>query len=203
MFAIIQAAGWPIWFIIFSSIAAVTIILERLYSLRKSQVSPDGLLARTVQEYRSHGVKPEMLSKLAHSSPLGRVLAAGLKNVNSSREIMKESIEESGSAVAHELGRYLSTLGTIAAIAPLLGLLGTVIGMIEIFGAQSPTGGSNPAALAHGISVALYNTAFGIMVAVPALMMHRYFRSRVESFLVEMEQQAIKLVEVIHGDRKS
>jgi biopolymer transport protein ExbB len=203
MFAIIQAAGWPIWFIIASSIAAVTIILERLYSLRKSQILPDGLLARAVQEYRSNGVKPEMLSKLANSSPLGRVFASGLKNVNSSREIMKESIEETGSAVAHELGRYLSTLGTIAAITPLLGLLGTVIGMIEIFGAQSPTGGSNPAALAHGISVALYNTAFGIMVAVPALMMHRYFRSRVEGFLVEMEQQAVKLVEVVHGDRKN
>jgi len=186
MFAIIQAAGWPIWFIIFSSIAAVTIILERLYSLRKSQILPEGLLARTVQEYRSHGVKPEMLSKLAHSSPLGRVFASGLRNVNSSREIMKESIEETGSAVAHDLGRYLSTLGTLAAITPLLGLLGTVIGMI-----------------AHGISVALYNTAFGIMVAVPALMMHRYFRSSVEGFLVEMEQQAIKLVEVVHGDRKN
>ncbi|BCL74325.1 translocation protein TolQ [Jeongeupia sp. HS-3] len=201
MLAIIEAAGWPIWTIIICSVTAVTIIIERLLSLRKSQVLPEGLLARAVQEYRSSGVSPDMLSKLAASSPLGRVLAAGLKNVKSSRDIMKESIEETGSAVAHQLERYLNTLGTIAAVTPLLGLLGTVIGMIEIFGAQSPTGGTNPAALAHGISVALYNTASGITVAVPALMFYRYFRGKIDDFLVEMEQQAVKLVEVVHGDR--
>jgi biopolymer transport protein ExbB len=201
MLAIIQAAGWPIWLIIAASVAAVTIIIERLLTLRKSQVLPHGLLAKVVHEYRAQGVSAEGLSKLATSSPLGRVFASGLKNVKSSREIMKESIEETGSAVAHDLNRYLSTLGTIAAVTPLLGLFGTVIGMIEIFGSQSPTGGSNPAALAHGISVALYNTAFGIMVAVPALMFYRYFASKVDDFVVEMEQQAIKLVEVVHGDR--
>ncbi|AOY01576.1 MotA/TolQ/ExbB proton channel family protein [Jeongeupia sp. USM3] len=201
MLAIIEAAGWPIWTIIVCSVTAVTIIIERLLSLRKSQVLPEGLLARAVQEYRSSGVSPEMLGKLAASSPLGRVLAAGLKNVKSSRDIMKESIEETGSAVAHQLERYLNTLGTIAAVTPLLGLLGTVIGMIEIFGAQSPTGGTDPATLAHGISVALYNTASGIMVAVPALMFYRYFRGKIDDFLVEMEQQAVKLVEVVHGDR--
>ncbi|WP_035059961.1 MotA/TolQ/ExbB proton channel family protein [Andreprevotia chitinilytica] len=201
MLGIIEAAGWPIWLIIVASVTAVTIIIERLLTLRKGLVLPEGLLARAVQEYRGHGVTPEMLSKLAATSPLGRVLAAGLKNVKSSREIMKESIEETGSAVAHELERYLSALGTISTITPLLGLLGTVIGMIEIFGAQSPTGGNNPAVLAHGISVALYNTAFGIMVAVPALLFYRYFRTRVDGFIVEMEQQAVKLVEVVHGDR--
>lgn len=201
MLAIIQAAGWPIWFIIAASIAAVTIIIERALSLRKSLVLPEGLLARVVQEYRSKGVTPEMLSQLSTSSPLGRVLAAGLKNVKSSREIMKESIEEVGGAVAHDLERYLSTLGTLAAVTPLLGLFGTVIGMIEIFGAQSPVGGSNPAALAHGISVALYNTAFGIMVAVPSLMFYRFFRTLVDGYIVEMEQLAVKLVEVVHGER--
>jgi len=203
MLAIIQAAGWPIWFIIAASVAVVTIILERALSLRKSLVLPAGLLAKVVQEYRAHGVTPEMLSQLSASSPLGRVLAAGLKNVKSSREIMKESIEETGGVVAHDLERYLPMLGTLAAVTPLLGLFGTVIGMIEIFGAQSPASGSNPAALAHGISVALYNTAFGIMVAVPALMFYRFFRSLVDGYIVEMEQQAIKLVEVVHGERNN
>lgn len=201
MLAIIQAAGWPIWFIIAASVAAVTIIIERSLTLRKSQVLPEGLLAKVVHDYRAHGVTPEMLSQLSTSSPLGRVLAAGLKNVKSSREIMKESIEEVGGAVAHDLERYLSTLGTLAAVTPLLGLFGTVIGMIEIFGAQSPASGSNPAALAHGISVALYNTAFGIMVAVPSLMLYRFFRNLVDGYIVEMEQLAIKLVEVVHGER--
>jgi biopolymer transport protein ExbB len=201
MLAIIEAAGWPIWLIIAASVATVTIIIERFLSLRRNQILPEGLLARAVQEYRSQGVNPEMLGKLSASSPLGRVLAAGLKNVRSSREIMKESIEEAGSVIAHDLERYLPMLGTLAAVTPLLGLFGTVIGMIEIFGSQSPTGAANPAALAHGISVALYNTAFGIIVAVPALMFYRFFRGKVDGFLVEMEQQAIKLVEVVHGER--
>ena len=201
MLAIIEAAGWPIWLIIAASIATVTIIIERLLTLRKSLVLPNGTLVKVVQDYRSHGVSAESLTKLANSSPLGRVLAAGLKNVKSSREIMKESIEETGSAVSHELNRYLSTLGTLAAVTPLLGLFGTVIGMIEIFGSQAPSGAGNPAALAHGISIALYNTAFGIIVAVPALMFYRYFASKVDDFIVEMEQQAIKLVEIVHGER--
>ncbi|QNM95861.1 MotA/TolQ/ExbB proton channel family protein [Chitinimonas koreensis] len=201
MLAIIQAAGWPIYTIILASVIAVAIIIERLVSLRRSQVLPDGLLALTVQEYKQSGVTPDMLSRLQSNSPLGRVLAAGLKHVKSSREIMKEGIEETGRAVAHDLERFLTTLGTIATASPLLGLLGTVIGMIEIFGSQSPNGGGNPAALAHGISVALYNTAFGIIVAVPALVFYRHFRSSVDSLIVEMEQQAIKLVEVVHGER--
>lgn len=200
MLAIIQAAGWPIYLIIVASVVALTIIIERFLSLRRSLVLPDGLLARAVQDYRQNGVSTESLTALSKNSALGRVLAAGLKNVNSSREIMKESIEETGRHVAFELERFLSTLGTIAAAAPLLGLLGTVIGMIEIFGSQAPSGG-NPAALAHGISVALYNTAFGIIVAVPSLMFHRYYRSKIDGYLVEMEQQAIKLVEVVHGER--
>ncbi len=141
-----------------------------------------------------------MLTKLAADSPLGQIFAAGLRNVKSSREVMKESIEEAGRAVTHDLERFLTSLGTIAAIAPLLGLLGTVIGMVEIFGSQTPTG-SNPAQLAHGISVALYNTAFGLIVAIPAMIFYRFFRARVDNLAIEMEQQAIKLVELVHGER--
>jgi biopolymer transport protein ExbB len=198
---IIQAAGWPIWPIIACSVIAIGIIGERFYTLRQNVVAPRDLLPRIVQEYRQKGVSSEMLGQLASGSLLGRVLAAGLKNVKSSREVMKESIEESGRAAAHELERFLTTLGTIATMAPLLGLLGTIIGMIEIFGASAPTGMTNPAALAHGISVALYNAAFGIIVAVPSLVFYRHFRARADSLVVEMELQAIKLVEIVQGER--
>jgi len=198
---IIQAAGWPIWPIILCSIIAIAIIGERFYSLRQSLVAPRDLLARVVQEYRKSGVTADMLNRVSQSSQLGKVLAAGLKNVKSSREIMKESIEEAGLAVSHELDRFLTTLGTIATMSPLLGLLGTIIGMIEIFGASTPTGITDPAQLAHGISIALYNAAFGIIVAVPALVFYRHFRARADSLVVEMELQAVKLVEVIHGER--
>ncbi|HZP93588.1 MAG TPA: MotA/TolQ/ExbB proton channel family protein [Burkholderiales bacterium] len=201
MLEIIEAAGWPIWPIILCSIVAIGIIGERFYTLRQNVVAPRDLLPRVVQEYRQKGVTVEMLDRLALNSLLGKVLAAGLKNVKSSREIMRESIEEAGGAAAHELDRFLTTLGTIATMSPLLGLLGTIIGMIEIFGASAPSGMTNPAQLAHGISVALYNAAFGIMVAVPSLVFYRHFRARVESLVVEMELQAIKLVEIIHGER--
>ena len=201
MIDIIQAAGWPIWPIILCSIIAIAIIGERFYSLRQSLVAPRDLLPRIVQEYRKSGVTADMLTRVSQSSQLGKVLAAGLKNVKSSREIMKESIEEAGLAVSHELDRFLTTLGTIATMSPLLGLLGTIIGMIEIFGASTPTGITDPAQLAHGISIALYNAAFGIIVAVPALVFYRHFRARADSLVVEMELQAVKLVEVIHGER--
>ena len=161
MFAIIQAAGWPIWPLLLASIISVALIIERLVALRRSKVVPTGLLQRAVGEFKAGANNDRMLEELDRHSPLGRVLAAGLRNVGMSREVMKESIEEAGSAVAHELNRYLTTLGTIASISPLMGLFGTVIGMIEIFGSQAPTG-ANPMLLAHGISVALYNTGFGI-----------------------------------------
>jgi biopolymer transport protein ExbB len=199
---IIQAAGWPIWPIILCSIVALGIIGERAWSLRQSVVAPKQLLPQVVREFEQHGVTPDMLTRLAGDSPLGRIFAAGLRNVKSSREIMKESIEESGRGVATELDRFLTTLGTIATMAPLLGLLGTIIGMIEIFGAQTGSGIANPQQLAHGISVALYNAAFGIIVAVPALIFYRFFRAKVDTLVVEMEQQAIKLVEVVHGERQ-
>ncbi len=201
MFSIILAAGWPIWPLLFASIIAVALIIERLVALRRSKVLPDGLLQRVLAEYRQSGVNDAMLVNLEAQSPLGRVLAAGLRNVGSSREIMRESIEEAGSLVAHELERYLTTLGTIASISPLMGLFGTVVGMIEIFGSQSPTG-TNPMQLAHGISVALYNTGFGLIIAIPGMIFWRHFRALVNGFVLEMQQQAVRLVEVLHGERK-
>ena len=202
MFALIQAAGWPIWPIILASVVAVGIIGERLWALRLSVVTPRNLLPQVVLEYRKSGVTADMLTRLQKHSPLGQIFAAGLKNDKSTREIMKESIEEAGRAVAHELERYLTTLGTIASLSPLMGLFGTLVGMIEIFGTSTPTGGSNPAQLAHGISVALYNAAFGILVAIPSIMFYRYFRAKVDALVVEMELQALKLVEIVHGERK-
>jgi len=199
--AIIEAAGWPIWPLILASVIAVAIIIERAYSLRVQEVAPAGLLLDTVKSYQERGVTPELVTQLAEGSPMGRIFATALKSAHNSREIMKESIEESGRAVTHELDRFLTSLGTIASMAPLLGLLGTVIGMIEIFGAQTSTG-TNPGQLAHGISIALYNTAFGLIVAIPAMIFYRFFRAKVESLVVDMEQQAIKLVEIVHGDRK-
>jgi biopolymer transport protein ExbB len=169
--------------------------------LRAKEVAPANLLQDTIHIYQERGVSQEWLTRLADTSPLGRIFATALKNANNSREVMKESIEESGRAVTHELDRFLNSLGTIASMAPLLGLFGTVIGMIEIFGSQTATG-TNPGQLAHGISIALYNTAFGLIVAIPAMIFYRYFRGKVESLVVDMEQQAIKLVEIVHGDRK-
>ena len=200
MFAIIQAAGWPIYFLLVVSVIAVALIIERFMILRKEKIVPGGLLEKVLAAYQRQGVSEDMLEKLSQDSPLGQVLASGLRNYRSSRDVMKDAIEEAGSAVAHELERFLTTLGTIATISPLMGLFGTVVGMIEIFGSQSPTG-SNPQELAHGISVALYNTGFGLVIAIPAMIFFRHFRGRVEGFVVEMEQQAAKLVDVVHGER--
>ena len=201
MFALIEAAGWPIWFLIAASVIALAIIGERLWSLREAIVMPQNLLAQAVQEYREYGVSAQMLTRLAGRSALGQVFAAGLKNAKNPPAIIKEAIEESGRTVAIELERFLTTLGTIAVISPLLGLFGTVVGMIEIFGAQTPQG-TNPLVLAHGISIALYNTALGLVVAVPAMIFYRHFRAKVDVMLVDMEMQAIKLVEIIHGERQ-
>ncbi len=200
MFEIIKAAGWPIWFLLATSIIAVALIIERFITLRKEKIVPSGLLEKVVAAYRKQGITKELVDALALDSPLGRVLAAGLRNHTSSREVMKDAIEEAGSAVTHDLERFLTTLGTIASISPLMGLFGTVVGMIEIFGSQAPTG-SNPVQLAHGISVALYNTGFGLVIAIPAMIFFRHFRGKVEGFVVEMEQQASRLVYVVHGER--
>ena len=200
MFAILQAAGWPIWFLLAASIIAVALIIERAISLRAKKIIPPTLFDQVVEVYRRQGVSEEVLQRLAQDSPLGAVLAAGLRNHRSSRYVMKEAIEEAGRAVAHELERFLTTLGTIATASPLLGLFGTVIGMIEIFGSQSPTG-SNPQQLAHGISIALYNTAFGIAIAIPSLVFYRHYKNKVDTFVVEMELLASKLVDLLHGER--
>lgn len=200
MFSIIQAAGWPIWPLLLASVLAVALIIERLGALRRNRIVPAGLLQSTVAEYRQTGVTEDMLRRLNAHSPLGRVFAAGLRNARSSREIMKEAIEEAGRGAAHELERFLTGLGTIASISPLMGLFGTVVGMIEIFG--SPTAsGNNPQALAHGISVALYNTGFGLIIAIPSMIFYRHFRALVDSLVIEMELQAVKLVELVHGER--
>jgi biopolymer transport protein ExbB len=198
---IVEAAGWPIYFLLIASLVSLSLIVERLIFLRTKNIAPPELLDATIKEFKQGVVTTQMLQTLNEGPLLGRVFAAGLKNVKSSPNIMKEAIEEAGRTTNHEMERFLTTLGTIASISPLLGLFGTVVGMIEIFGAQN-AGGSNPAELAHGISVALYNTAFGLIVAVPSMIFYRHFRAKVDSLTFEMEQLAIKLVEVIHDERK-
>lgn len=203
MLDILRAAGWPIYFLLVASIISLALIIERAISLRRSVIVPRGFLEKLVAELRQSGVSDDLIKRVQAHSPLGRVLAAGLRNVRATREVMKEAIEEAGHAVAHDLERFLTTLGTIATVSPLMGLFGTVIGMIELFGAQNPAGGgTDPQQLAHGISVALYNTGFGLMIAIPSLIAHRHYRAQVDSIIVEMEQQAIRLVDVVHGDRK-
>ena len=201
MLSIIQAAGWPIWPLILCSVVALALIIERFYTLRPSQVLPPKLLDEVIGVTRASLPSAEVVNKLADNSVLGRVLAAGLRTVIAeprvSEAVLRQQIETAGRAAVHSLERYLNTLGTIAASAPLLGLLGTVIGMIEIFGSQAPTAGSpggNPQQLAHGISIALYNTAFGLIVAIPALMLYRYFRRRVDEYELAMELAAERLV---------
>ena len=201
MFAILQSAGWPIYFLLFASIVALALIIERSLSLRAKNVMPKTLLEEVIRVYHNGKVGKDVVEKLEQNSPLGRVLAAGLRNVNAPREVMKEAIEEAGRAAAHDLGKFLNTLGTIASLSTLMGLFGTVVGMIEIFGAQNATG-ANPAQLAHGISVALYNTAFGILIAMPTYFFYRHFTALIDGFIVEMEQQAVKFVDTVHGNRK-
>ncbi|OIQ94426.1 biopolymer transport protein ExbB [mine drainage metagenome] len=201
MFTLIEAAGWPIYLLLIASVVAGALIIERAIFLRSKKIVPPALLDEVVQELKQRGVSQQMLTKLSEGSPLGMVFAAGLRNIKSTPEVMKESIEEAGRSATHQLDRFLTTLGTIASISPLLGLFGTVIGMIEIFGSQN-AGGAAPTELAHGISVALYNTAFGLIVAVPSMIAYRHFRAQVDSLTIEMEQQAIKLVEIVHGERK-
>ncbi|MBQ7626359.1 MAG: MotA/TolQ/ExbB proton channel family protein [Rhodocyclaceae bacterium] len=200
MFDMIKATGWPIWPLLLASVIALAIIIERLMALRRARIVPAGLLESVLTDLREIGVSPVMVGNVAAHSPLGVVLAAGLRNINCSREVMKEAIEEAGRAVAHELGRFLITLGTIAAISPLLGLFGTVIGMIDIFSSQG-VDGADPRLLAKGIAVALNTTALGLIIAIPATIFWRHFRALVKSFVIEMEQQAIALVEVVHGER--
>ena len=193
MLSLIQAAGWPVWFLLLASVAAVALIIERAVSLKRSRVAPARLLDDVLALHRARQITPEMIQRLEASSPIGRIFASGLRHELAPREVMKEAMEETGRAVGHDLEKYLSALGTIASMAPLMGLFGTVVGMIEIFGAQTPTG-TNPQQLAHGISVALYNTAFGLIVAIPSLIFWRYFRARVDGYLLTMELASERFV---------
>ena len=201
MLDIINAAGWPIWPLIFASIIAVAIIFERIWALRSNIIAPNNLLLEVQKMITKDGVKKEAIQSLQDHSMLGEIFASALNNYNSPSEIIKEAIEETGRAVNHRLERYLSTLGTIATVAPLLGLFGTIIGMVELFSSFTSSG-HDVAIFARGISIALYNTAGGIVVAVPAMIAYRFFRSKIDNLVIEMEQQAIKLVEIIHGKRK-
>jgi biopolymer transport protein ExbB len=200
LFAIIQAAGWPIWFLLIASVISVTVIIERLLYLRAARILPPNLLPEVIAVTRSGSVDSEVVERLESNSPLGRVLAAGMRNREASREVMKEAIEEAGRAAAHQLERYLTTLGTIATLAPLMGLFGTVIGMIELFGATGGVG-ADPLQVAHGISVALYNTGFGLAVAMPSLVFHRHFHALVDGFVIDMEQQAVRFVDTVTRQR--
>jgi biopolymer transport protein ExbB len=192
--SIIEAAGWPIWFIIVTSVVALAIIGERFWSLRGSVVAPRDVLPATIREYQAKGVSQDLINRLQRGPLIGRIFAAALINEKSPREVIRDAVEDAGRAVGLELERFLNTLGTIATISTLLGLFGTIVGMIEIFGSQNPASGGNPAQLAHGISVALYNTAFGLMIAIPSLMCHRYFRGRVNDYLHDMEQGAERVL---------
>lgn len=194
MFSIIQAAGWPIWPLVACSIVALALVIERFISLKAGKVAPPRLLEQALAVSRNAVPTPDVVTQLEQNSALGEVLASGFRVLNTdprcSEVELRATMENTGRAVAHRLERYLAALATIASAAPLLGLLGTVVGMIEIFGAQSPAGGAtggNPAQLAHGISVALYNTAFGLIVAIPSLIFWRYFRARVDGYLLTME----------------
>ena len=199
MFEFVKEGGITMWVIIACSVLALAIIAERMWQLQKSHVIPQHLVAQVWHWERKNQLDSERIKAMRKSSPLGRVLAAGLSNRNQPRAIMKESIEETGRHVVHDLERYLTALGTIATIAPLLGLLGTVLGMIEVFTKLVASGGTNINGLSGGISKALLTTAAGLFVAIPAVTFYRYFRARVDELVVYMEQEAIKLVEVIHS----
>jgi len=198
LLSIIQAAGWPIWPLILCSVVGLALVIERLMSLRSARVMPATLLDEVLGLSRSSLPALDVVNKLSENSVLGKLLASGLRAVIVEPRINEASLRQifdsAGRVAAQQLERYLNTLATIASAAPLLGLLGTVVGMIEIFGSQAPTGASNPAALSHGISIALYNTAFGLIIAIPALMFYRYFRGLVDLHLLNLEQAAERMV---------
>ena len=210
MFSIIQAAGWPIWPLVACSILALALIIERFSSLKTPKVAPSTLLDEAIIVSRNGVPQPDVVSKLEQNSLLGEVLASGLSalcaNPRISEDDLRATLEGAGRKAAHQLERYLAALATIASAAPLLGLLGTVIGMIEIFGSQAGSAGGavggNPAQLAQGISMALYNTAFGLMVAIPSLIFWRYFRARVDGYLLTMELASESFVRHLNTLRK-
>lgn len=212
MFSIIQAAGWPIWPLVACSVLALALVIERFASLKIRKVAPPKLLDEAITVSRASIPSPDVVAQLEQNSVLGEVLASGFRALNTNPRISEDDLrsilEGAGRQAAHKLERYLAALATIASAAPLLGLLGTVIGMIEIFGSQAGGGGvssaagGNPAQLAQGISIALYNTAFGLMVAIPALIFWRYFRARVDGYLLTMELAAERFVRHLNTLRK-
>ncbi|MBN1377988.1 MAG: MotA/TolQ/ExbB proton channel family protein [Gammaproteobacteria bacterium] len=202
MFEIIKAGGWIMLPILACSVLALGILIERFWMLRNARVLPPKLVGQIWEWVRNDELDQTKIDAVYASSPLGRILAAGLNNRKHSREIMKESIEDTGRHVAHELERFIDSLGTIAAIAPLLGLLGTVLGMIKVFTVITTSGVGSPGELAGGISQALITTAAGLTVAIPALIFNRVFRAKVEGLVVGMEEESLKLVDVLHGERE-
>lgn len=201
MLELVKAGGWVMVPIILCSVVAMAIVAERFWTLRKSRVAPGNLVLQVWQWAKGGHLTEERMRALRNATPLGRILAVGLANRHQDREVMKERIEEVGRHVVHSLERYLNTLGTIASISPLLGLLGTVLGMIKVFTVISTQGVGDPGALAAGISEALITTAAGLFVAIPSLMFYRYFRGRIDSLVLTMEQEALKLVEAFQGLR--
>lgn len=203
MFEIIVAGGWMMLPIILCSVVVIAISVERYWTLNPSKIAPRNLLAQVWSWIKNNQIDAARLRELKQSSPLGQILAAGLSNSRHGREVMKDSVQEAANQVIHQLEKYVGLLGTIAAIAPLLGLLGTVFGMIKVFSAIMLEGGSgNTAALAGGISEALITTAAGLVVAIPAMIFHRFFLRRIDSIVVIMEEESIKLVDALHSDRR-
>ena len=201
MLSIIREAGWPIWPLLATSVLGLALIVERLLSLRRSLVAPRGLAEQVMEMQRNGQDSPEALARLERNSPLGRILAEVLRHRSQPRDDQRTAVEDVGRAVAHDLNRYIPALGTVAVIAPLMGLFGTVVGMIEIFGSYTP-GGGDPAQLARGISIALYNTAFGILIAIPAMIAHRYLRGRVDTLLNVMEQIATRVARAARSETR-
>lgn len=200
MLELVTAGGWLMIPILLGSVVVLAICSERLFTLNEKKISPPHLLASVWKQLKAGEIDNAKLRTLKQSSPLGRILAAGLGNASQGRDVMKESIQEAASHVVHDLERYLNTLGTIAAVAPLLGLLGTVMGMIKVFAEIMAQGTGNASVLAGGISEALITTAAGLSVAIPALVMHRYFVGRIDTIVVGLEQETIKLVDAMHGE---
>ena len=202
MFDFFEKGGLMLLPIILCSIVALGIIVERFWSLKRNKILPPDLVPQVWKLSREEKLDAMAIRRIKIDSPLGTILAAGLSNSRFGREIMKESIEEVGRQVAHDLERYLTALGTISAITPLLGLLGTVVGMIKVFAAIMSQGVGDPSVLAGGISEALITTAAGLAVAIPSLMFHRYFEGRVDDLVLNMEEESLKLIEMIHGERE-
>ena len=202
MYELVQAGGWLMIPILLCSVIAAAIIIERTWTLRRKKVIPAKLLTGIWKLLSSDALTDQHIAEIENGSPLGKVLAAGLINRHLTRDLIRESIEETGRHVVHEMERFMSTLGTISVITPLLGLLGTVIGMIRVFTAITVVGVGDPGQLAGGISEALITTAAGLTIAIPSLIFHRHLRRRIEDLVVAMEQEAMKLVEFLHGERK-